>query len=310
MTPERGFVIHAQPAVLGWCSRRGDGSLCRVTDGMTDGATFDGKILPDAYEDQWPRFDGNYIAPFVASDRAMIAAAAEIIGTRMSQPVAAAPHPLLLAHPALASLPAIVPGEDTVVDLGCGDGRALSMMTRATGLHGIGVDLDAALIDVANRTFAATFPTGATLSFEIGDLCDESVVASIAQRATIIFLFLLPSAMEILQDAIKTLCQRAKFVISNKWPVPFLEDFRVAHVPVAEELTTSEAGAWTARRLTVTSPLRNCSPTVDYTSIQHSAAQLRQILTMQDYDEIVSPRFANAAVQSTPGLRWFYRKYW
>lgn len=41
---------------------------------------------------------------------------------------------------------------DVVVDLGCGDGRVIVSAVRATGCRGIGVDLDASLIEKAKES--------------------------------------------------------------------------------------------------------------------------------------------------------------
>ena len=83
-----------------------------------------------------------------------------------------------LDAPDLASDMAVVDGmlslarlqpDDYVIDLGSGDGRILIAAARSNGAHGLGVDIDQAQIELANRNARAAGVTG-LVSFRRQDL--------------------------------------------------------------------------------------------------------------------------------------------
>jgi SAM-dependent methyltransferase len=69
---------------------------------------------------------------------------------------------------AMLSLARLQP-DDNVIDLGSGDGRILIAAARSNGAHGLGVDIDPAQIEAANRSARAAGVTG-LVSFRQQDL--------------------------------------------------------------------------------------------------------------------------------------------
>ena len=84
--------------------------------------------------------------------------------------------------------------DDTVLDLGSGDGRIVIAAAREFGARGLGIELDAALVE-KSRANARAAGVEERVRFEQGDV----LVADIA-RASVVTVYLLPALMGKLQS--------------------------------------------------------------------------------------------------------------
>jgi SAM-dependent methyltransferase len=75
---------------------------------------------------------------------------------------------------------------DRVYDLGCGDGRLLLQAALTYGASGVGIDVDAGLLELA-RAKAEAVGLGNRLTFIQGDLFTSDL-----QSATVVLIYLLP----------------------------------------------------------------------------------------------------------------------
>lgn len=81
-----------------------------------------------------------------------------------------------------------VTSTDVVYDLGCGDGRVVIMAAKDFGAHGVGMDINPALIQQA-RANAIAYNIENLVRFEEGDLFNANL-----HNATVVTLYLLPDA--------------------------------------------------------------------------------------------------------------------
>ncbi|WOD38606.1 SAM-dependent methyltransferase [Nodosilinea sp. E11] len=86
---------------------------------------------------------------------------------------------------AMVKLAALTP-DDVVYDLGCGDGRLLIRAALDYGVHGVGIDVDEALLKQAQAD-AERAGVGDRLSFHQGNLFEADL-----HEATVVFIYLLP----------------------------------------------------------------------------------------------------------------------
>jgi len=75
---------------------------------------------------------------------------------------------------------------DRVYDLGCGDGRLLLQAARTYGASGVGIDVDAGLLELASVR-AEAVGLGDRLTFIQGDLFTSDL-----HSATVVLIYLLP----------------------------------------------------------------------------------------------------------------------
>jgi len=94
---------------------------------------------------------------------------------------------------AMLTLAKVVP-EDYVNDLGSGDGRIVITAAKRFGARGLGIELDAALVE-KSRVNARAAGVQERVRFEQGDV----LVADIA-RASVVTVYLLPALMGKLQS--------------------------------------------------------------------------------------------------------------
>lgn len=64
---------------------------------------------------------------------------------------------------------------DRAIDIGCGTGEFLVRMVDATGASGLGIDIDAKLIDQAQRKAAVRLAETSSIEFRKADIKDESL---------------------------------------------------------------------------------------------------------------------------------------
>lgn len=107
---------------------------------------------------------------------------------------------------------------DVVFDLGCGDGRFIIECCRLTSCSGVGVELDSSLFARAKRN--ASRVEGIRASFIQCDFIASTLDLS---EATVIFLYLLPEALQLLLPKLCHLARTStalRCIVSICWALP------------------------------------------------------------------------------------------
>jgi SAM-dependent methyltransferase len=105
-----------------------------------------------------------------------------------------------------------VTADDYVIDLGSGDGRIV-IAAAQRGARALGVEYDAALIEVARRN-ATRAGVGERAKFVQGDLYSAEIA-----DATVLALFLLPDNLADLSPKFATL-KRGTRIVTNRFGIP------------------------------------------------------------------------------------------
>lgn len=193
---------------------------------------------------QWD--DGHFISPFVATREEDVEIACEWL---VSHVIAPKVHEGTSHGPSMSTATLL-----RVTDWGCGDGTALlffvkhlvakwlsSDLAKAVELRvkATGVDLDEDLIATAgihcSPPVAAAVPELVEWRWVCEDIRHCNLNDFNRRQAEplphILFLYLLPDALEMLKDRInELLLRRGCVVLSNRWPVRYLEPWLVANV--------------------------------------------------------------------------------
>jgi len=119
---------------------------------------------------------------------------------------------------------------DVVVDLGSGDGRlVLAAVTKFGARAGFGVDIDPNLVDYANRK-AQEAGVATRVQFFVRDLFVTDVGA-----ATVVTVYLLPIAMNRLEDKLLAELAPGTRVVSHDYPFRGWRAERVVALDVPEK---------------------------------------------------------------------------
>jgi len=115
--------------------------------------------------------------------------------------------------------------EDVLFDLGCGDGRVLFEAVARGCPRAVGVDLDSGLVDII-RQKANSQGLSERITAISGDMLDADL-----GEATILYLYLLPKALEKLQAVVETHFQTGKLrlVLSSLFDFHSLNCTRTPH---------------------------------------------------------------------------------
>lgn len=105
---------------------------------------------------------------------------------------------------------------DTLMDLGCGDGRICRVAAEQFGAKAVGVDLDASLLQEA-RHANSEFVANQQVSFHQQDLFTVDVL-----QFSVITVFLLPESLERLAPRLRTVLARGSRVVTWGWKIPKL----------------------------------------------------------------------------------------
>jgi len=108
---------------------------------------------------------------------------------------------------------AAVGAQDTVYDLGSGDGRLVIEAARRYGARGVGVEREARLVDMA-RAAAASARVAHRVSFQQGDLFDTDL-----RGATVVTLYLLPHLLERLVPKLRAELAAGARIVSHDYPL-------------------------------------------------------------------------------------------
>ncbi|MFO1323330.1 MAG: methyltransferase domain-containing protein [Burkholderiales bacterium] len=119
---------------------------------------------------------------------------------------------------------------DVVVDLGSGDGRLVIAAVAKFGARGgFGVDIDATLVDYATRK-AQEAGVADRVKFYVRDLFDTDI-----RGATVVTVYLLPIAMNRLQDKLLGELPPGTRVVSHDYPFRGWPSDRVVSLDVPEK---------------------------------------------------------------------------
>ena len=99
--------------------------------------------------------------------------------------------------------------EDTVLDLGCGDGRIPIRAAQKYGARGVGVDIDPELIERA-KSNARSAGVEQLVEFRVEDAMTTDV-----SKATVVTLFLLPSSNAKLRPILTSGLQPGSRIVSH-----------------------------------------------------------------------------------------------
>jgi SAM-dependent methyltransferase len=112
----------------------------------------------------------------------------------------------------MLTLAKVGPG-DTVYDLGCGDGRIVIAAALKFGARGVGVDIDATLIDQAN---AAARAAGVSdrVRFSVQDALKTDV-----SSATVVTLYLLASGNVMLRPLLTAQLRPGARIVAHNYPI-------------------------------------------------------------------------------------------
>lgn len=117
--------------------------------------------------------------------------------------------------------------DDTVVDLGAGDGRIVIAAARRFGARGIGIDFDPRLVETARRN-AERAGVSATTRFLRGD-----VLTADLSQATVVTAYLLPDLMWKLRARFMVELAPGTRVVSHAFDMPGWRPDRTETVHVA-----------------------------------------------------------------------------
>jgi cyclopropane fatty-acyl-phospholipid synthase-like methyltransferase len=97
---------------------------------------------------------------------------------------------------------------DVLFDLGCGDGRVLVEACRRTGAQGVGIEYDGALVRKARQ---AVENAGVCDSIQIRH---ESLEGVDLDKATAVFVYLVPEGMKLVAPKLASLIDRGGRVVA------------------------------------------------------------------------------------------------
>jgi ribosomal protein L11 methylase PrmA len=121
--------------------------------------------------------------------------------------------------------------DDTVYDLGCGDGRIVITAAKKYGAHGVGIDINPERIKEARANLAKESPEVQKLvRFEENDLFEANF-----KEATVVTLFLLPQINLKLQPKLLADLRPGTRVVSNTFDMGEWKAEKEANLAEAED---------------------------------------------------------------------------
>jgi SAM-dependent methyltransferase len=103
--------------------------------------------------------------------------------------------------------------DDVVYDLGCGDGRIVIAAAKKFGARGVGIDIDANLVNQAEARAKAEGVSN-RVRFEVGD-----VMAANVSRATVVTLYLLSASNVKLRPILTKQLRKGARIVSHSFPM-------------------------------------------------------------------------------------------
>jgi SAM-dependent methyltransferase len=133
-----------------------------------------------------------------------------------------APTPQPIAD-AMLKLARVTP-DDVVYDLGSGDGRIVILAAQKYGAHGVGIELDARLVEIS-RQVAREGEVADRVSFIQGDLFAADI-----SKATVVTLWLSSSVNIRLEAKLKRELQPGARIVSHQFPIGTWAPDQTVHV--------------------------------------------------------------------------------
>jgi protein-L-isoaspartate O-methyltransferase len=103
--------------------------------------------------------------------------------------------------------------DDVVYDLGCGDGRIVIAAAKKFGARGVGIDIDANLINQAEARAKAEGVAN-RVRFEVGDVMTANV-----SRATVVTMYLLAASNVRLRPMLTKQLRKGARIVSHSFPM-------------------------------------------------------------------------------------------
>jgi SAM-dependent methyltransferase len=163
-------------------------------------------------------------ALLVAAVGVALAGAALADDARNVSPYAATPDSVVQAMLAMAG----VGPRDYVIDLGSGDGR-LVIAAAARGARGLGVDIDAGLVEIARREAYHARVT------ERAQFLERDIFETDVSEASVVTIYLLPSIMGRIAQKLATELKPGARVVTHDFPLPGWRVDRVQAFDVPEK---------------------------------------------------------------------------
>jgi len=111
--------------------------------------------------------------------------------------------------------------DDTLIDLGCGDGRIVFAAARR-GARARGVDIDPVFV-ADNRLRASSDPAYAGVTFVHSDMVAADIV-----DATVVTCYLLPRSMDVLKPKFETSLRPGTRIVSHAFTIDGWEPVKMA----------------------------------------------------------------------------------
>jgi SAM-dependent methyltransferase len=158
-----------------------------LTPGRPYAFRYDENNLIQVYEGSHGRDDAVDLAPYVATPMEVVSKMLEM---------------------------AEVDSDDTVYDIGCGDGRIVVMAAEKYGAHGVGIDIDPQRIEEAKEN-AASAGVEHLVRFYLGDATKMNF-----SEATVVALYLLPESNEILRPMFEKQLKPGTVLVTHNYRIP------------------------------------------------------------------------------------------
>jgi len=124
--------------------------------------------------------------------------------------------------------------DDVVIDLGSGDGRlVINAVTKYKARRGFGVDIDPALVKLANENAAKAGVADRVQFFE------RDLFVTDVSSATVVTLYLLPSTMAKVESKLRAELKPGTRVVSHDYPFPTWPVTRTKELDVPEKIRIS-----------------------------------------------------------------------
>jgi SAM-dependent methyltransferase len=104
--------------------------------------------------------------------------------------------------------------EDVVYDIGCGDGRMVITAAERFKARGVGIDIDAKMVDISRRKAKKAGVEGSTRF-----MCMDGTKARLTE-ATVLALYLLPESLEVLAPLFEKDLRPGSRIVSHNYKIP------------------------------------------------------------------------------------------